>query len=710
MNDLAGKNNHVLLLLDKDSSQETTFYLTEGIYFIGRHSNNSIRLNSPSVSRHHATLMRRDSANGESSYILIDGDLEGKRSQNGTLVNGKKIIYHSLKDGDLIVFGSPENQAIYKAEKSNNILGSHRNLTLGTLSGNIDREKLQNTLIISELNLKNNLEKYDIKRLASFPELSPNPILEFDLQGKIIYYNPSAKLCFEELLNQPTSENPLIKDLNLLSRNHHGELIVREIEIEDKYYEQYIHYLSKEKVIRCYIFDVTARKNSEAKLKYQASHDSLTGIPNREFFYWQINKYLQENQESESLQPFAILFIDIDRFKNINDTLSHSVGDKLLEYFTHRLISVIPSNYFLARWGGDEFILIAPLELSDNNQSLAQTLTTRMTLAKAVAKNIINILREPFLIEKYSIFTTCSIGIALYPEDGSDEKHLIKNADIALYRAKRMGRNNFQFYSNTLNQEQMLLFELENSLYNSLKNEELFLTYQPQLNLKTNKIEGVEILLRWQHPILGIISPSKFIPLAEETGLIISIGEWVLQKACEEGKRWLDLGYPPIMIAVNVSGKQFQQDDFASKVKTILEQTQFNPEYLEIEITETVLMQDTEKTEAVIQELSGLGIKFSLDDFGTGYSSLSYLKRFPFNFIKIDQSFVADLGNNSQDQSLVSAIITLAKGYKMKVIAEGVETESQKAILKGFNCDLVQGWLVSMPLISEDFLAFMANQ
>lgn len=710
MNDLASKNNHVLLLLDKDSSQETTFYLTEGIYFIGRHSHNSIRLNSPSVSRHHATLMRRDSANGESSYILIDGDLEGKRSQNGTLVNGKKIIYHSLKDGDLIVFGSHENQAIYKQETSNNILGSHRNLTLGILSGNIDREKLQNTLIISELNLKNNLENYDIKRLASFPELSPNPILEFDLQGKIIYYNPSAKLCFGELLNQATSENPLIKDLNLLSRNHHGELIVREIEIEDKYYEQYIHYLSKEKVIRSYIFDVTARKNSEAKLKYQASHDSLTGIPNREFFYWQINKYLQENQESESLQPFAILFIDIDRFKNINDTLSHSVGDKLLEYFTHRLISVIPSNYFLARWGGDEFILIAPLELPDNNQSLAQTLTTRMTLAKAVAKNIINILREPFLIEKYSIFTTCSIGIALYPEDGSDEKHLIKNADIALYRAKRMGRNNFQFYSNTLNQEQMLLFELENSLYNSLKNEELFLTYQPQLNLKTNKIEGVEILLRWQHPVLGIISPSKFIPLAEETGLIISIGEWVLQKACEEGKRWLDLGYPPIMIAVNVSGKQFQQDDFASRVKTILEQTQFNPEYLEIEITETILMQDTEKTEAVIQELSGLGVKFSLDDFGTGYSSLSYLKKFPFNFIKVDQSFVAELGNNPQDQALVSAIITLAKGYKMKVIAEGVETESQKAILKQFDCDLVQGWLVSMPLINEDFLAFMANK
>lgn len=254
-----------------------------------------------------------------------------------------------------------------------------------------------------------------------------------------------------------------------------------------------------------------------------------------------------------------------------------------------------------------------------------------------------------------------------------------------------------------------LLFELENSLYNSLENKELFLTYQPQLNLKTNTLEGVEVLLRWQHPVLGVVSPSKFIPLAEETGLIISIGEWVLEMACEEGTRWLDLGYPPIMIAVNVSGKQFQQDNFADKVKEILIKTQFNPEYLEIEITESILMQDSEKTETIIKELSGLGVKFSLDDFGTGYSSLSYLKKFPFNFIKIDKSFVTDLVTNFQDQALVSAIITLAKGYNMKVVAEGVEVETQKKILKNFRCDLIQGWLVSEPLIREDFMDFMAS-
>ncbi len=715
MNDLPNKNNHLLLFLCDGCAEGTTFQLTEGIYFIGRHSNNSIRLNSPSVSRHHATLMRKDFANGESNYILIDGDLEGKRSQNGTLVNGSKIVHHFLEDGDLITFGSGDNQAIYKQEISENknypqcdLASKTRAKEIGTTGGNLAREKLQDTLIVSELNLQNNLENYNIQRLASFPELSPNPILEFDSDGRIIYYNPSAKLCFEQLLTQEVSENPLIQGLNFIAENHQGELIIREIEINDKYYEQYVHYLSKEKVIRSYIFDITERKNSEAKLKYQALHDSLTGIPNRDFFYWQISKYLQENQEREFPQPFAILFIDIDRFKNINDTLSHTVGDKLLEYFTHRFISVIPSDYFLARWGGDEFILIAPLELKDDNNS-SETLTQRIVLTKKIAKTIINILREPFVIEKYTIFTTCSIGIAIYPEDGNDEKHLIKNADIALYRAKQMGRNNYQFYSNTLNQEQMLLFELENSLYNSLENEELFLTYQPQLNLKTNRIEGVEVLLRWQHPILGIISPSKFIPLAEETGLIISIGEWVLETACREGKRWLDLGFPPIMIAVNVSGKQFQQDNFAKKVKGILDKTRFNPAYLEIEITETILMHDTEKTEAITQELSSLGVKFSLDDFGTGYSSLSYLKKFPFNFIKIDQSFITELAINSQDQALVSAIITLAKGYNMKVIAEGVETENQKKILRDFQCDLIQGWLVSVSLINEDFTTFMAK-
>ncbi|BAQ60579.1 diguanylate cyclase/phosphodiesterase with PAS/PAC sensor [Geminocystis sp. NIES-3708] len=689
--------NHFLLLLPENFAEQIVISLTENIYSIGRHSDNNIKLNSGAVSRHHATLMKKDVTTGESSYILIDGDLNGKRSQNGILVNGKKTIHHHLEDGDVIVFGTSEIKAIYKKENVLSANLSDGNLSSKTLKKNtlssfdLSREKLQETLIISEENLSENLSDKDIKRLASFPELSPNPIIEFDFNGKVTYTNPAANLCFGELLIQDNLITPLTDGLNN-NDNKNKELTIREIKIEDKYFEQYIHYLSKENVIRSYIFDITRRKNYEEKLKYQAFHDSLTGIPNRDFFYWKLAIYLKEIKEQK--KELAIFFIDIDRFKNINETLNHTVGDKLLESFAQRLISCLPFDCFLARWGGDEFTLITPL---DHN----------LPSARNIADIIINSLKKPFLIEKYTVYVTCSIGISLYPEDGLDEQQLIKNADIALFRAKQMGKNNCQFYTSKLNREQTLLFELETTLYNALENQELFLNFQPQLDLKTNSISSVEVLLRWQHPNLGIVSPSKFIPLAEETGLILSIGKWVLETACIQGKKWHDLGYKNLIIAVNVSAKQFQQEDFTEQVKHILKKTQFNPQYLELEITESILMQEVSRTEFIINELSSLGVKFSLDDFGTGYSSFSYLKNFPFHIIKIDQSFVTDLVINKQDQALISAIITLAKGYNMMVVAEGVETEKQKLFLKQLQCDLIQGWLVSKPLKEEDFLVFL---
>jgi diguanylate cyclase (GGDEF)-like protein len=702
MNNLEQKKNHLLLLFPDNPAEKKILSLTESIYSVGRHSDSTIKLNSSSISRHHATLIRKDLGETENIYILIDGDLKGQRSQNGILVNGKKTIHHRLEDGDVIIFGENEHKAIYKQE--NNLekikVDSLSNSSSEKLTNNISsssklsREKLQDTLVISEENLHQNLTNKDIKRLASFPELSPNPIIEFDFDGNITYTNPAANLCFSDFLIASTNSNPLIAGLSDKPTDSSGGLIIREIKIDDRYFEQYVHYLSKENVIRTYIFDITERKNSEEKLKYQAFHDTLTGIPNRDFFYWKLTKLLKKRKINK--EKLAVLFIDIDRFKNINETLNHTTGDKLLESFAQRLTSCLPSYCFLSRWGGDEFTLIVPLE-------------ENLLTAKNIAEIIINSLKNPFLIGKYTIYVTCSIGIATYPDDGLEEKQLIKNADIALFRAKQMGKNNYQFYTTQLSQEQMLLFELENGLYNALENHELFLNFQPQFNLKTNIMSGVEVLLRWQHPTLGAISPSKFIPLAEETGLIISIGEWVLEKACIEGKKWQDLGYLPLLIAVNVSGKQFQQENFIEQVKNILNKTKFDPNYLEIEITETILMQDVEKTDLVIRELSALGVKFSLDDFGTGYSSLSYLKKFPFDTIKIDQSFVRDLEVNKQDQALVSAVITLAKGYNMKVIAEGVETENQKLLLKNLNCDMIQGWLVSKPLKQGDFSTFLTK-
>jgi diguanylate cyclase (GGDEF)-like protein len=689
------KKNHFLLLLPDNLSSESVIYLTESLYSIGRHFDNNIILNSGTISRHHGTLMRKDLGTGESTYILIDGDLKGKRSQNGILVNGKRTIHHQLKDGDIIVFGTSQIKAIYQEENTlpeeftGDLLSKEQEKKKSS-SADLMREKLQETLIISEENLSENLSEKEIKRLASFPELSPNPIIEFDFNGEITYTNPAANLSFGKLLTNHGFMNPLTGGLN--NNQIDKELIIREIKIKDKYFEQYIHYLSKENVIRSYIFDITQRKNSEERLKYQAFHDSLTGIPNREFFYWKLATYLTEAKKEK--KPLAIFFIDIDRFKNINETLNHTIGDKLLASFCQRLISCLPCHCFLARWGGDEFTLIAPLD--DN-----------LPTAKNIADLIINNLKEPFFIEKYTVYITCSIGVSLYPENGLTEQQLIKNADIALFRAKKMGKNNCQFYTTKLSDKQTLLFELESTLYNAIENEELFLNFQPQLDLKTNHISGVEVLLRWQNPNLGIISPTKFIPLAEETGLILSIGKWVLETACIQGKKWHDLGYQNLIIAVNVSGKQFQQEDFIEQVKIILDKTKFNPEYLELEITESILMQDFDQTEFIVNELSNLGVKFSLDDFGTGYSSFSYLKKFPFHIIKIDQSFVTDLAINKQDQALVTAIITLAKGYNMMVVAEGVETENQKAFLKNLKCDLIQGWLVSKPLNEEDFLAFL---
>ncbi len=697
MNNSHNKKNHFILLHPDNVSPQTIISLTESIYSIGRHSDNNIQLNSDAVSRYHGTLIRKDLATEESLYVLIDGDLKGKRSQNGILVNGKRIINHQLHDGDIIVFGTSEIKAIYQQES---VLPEDNFSPAGILSkiSKKDtpssfnfRERLQDTLIISEENLSENLSNKDINRLASFPELSPNPIIEFDFNGKIIYTNPAANLSFGELLTDDIFINPLTSGLNN-SNQINKELIIREIKVQDKYFEQYIHYLSRENVVRSYIFDITSRKNSEAKLKYQAYHDSLTGIPNREFFYWELTKYLGKKEEQK--KSLAIFFIDIDRFKNINETLNHTVGDKLLEGFSQRLVSCLPSNCFLARWGGDEFTVIAPLD--DDLPS-----------ARNVADLILNSLREPFLVEKYTVFVTCSIGIAVYPDNGLDEQKLIKNADIALFRAKQMGKNNCQFYTTKLSQEQTLLFELENSLYNALENKELFLNFQPQLDLKINRISGVEVLLRWRHPSLDMVSPAKFIPLAEETGLIIPIGKWVLENACIYGKKWHDLGYKNLIIAVNVSVKQFQQEDFVEQVKDILDKTQFDPQYLELEITESLLMQDVTRTELIIGELSSLGVKFSLDDFGTGYSSFGYLKKFPFHIIKIDQSFIVDLAVNKQDQALVSAVITLAKGYNMMVVAEGVEMENQKKLLKHLNCDIIQGWLLSKPLKEEDFLAFL---
>jgi diguanylate cyclase (GGDEF)-like protein len=429
-------------------------------------------------------------------------------------------------------------------------------------------------------------------------------------------------------------------------------------------------------------------------LRYQSLHDSLTGLPNRDFFYQKLSLFIQKTEQNN--QQIAILFIDLDRFKNINDTLNHNIGDQLLQSFTNRLITTLDKNIFISRWGGDEFTLITP-----NFQSREEI--------EAIAKQIKNSFQEPFLIENHTLYVSASIGISIYPQNAQNEDILIKKADAALYKAKELGRNNYQFYITQVNSDASFNFKLENSLYKALENNQLFLCYQPQINVKTGKIHGLEALLRWEHPELGLISPAKFIPLAEETGLILSIGKWVLETVCHQNKTWQNEGLPPLKIAVNLSALQFQENNFIDIILKILEKTTLAPQFLELEITEGLLMQDVESANQIIRSLLAKGVTFSLDDFGTGYSSLGYLKKFPFHTIKIDKSFIKDLQDNKRDFALISAIITIARGFDMIVIAEGVETEQQLKVLRSLDCEIVQGWLFSKPLNTEQIPDFISN-
>lgn len=701
MNDNQKTISHILYLEEEYSKQ--SIFLEDEVYSIGRYSDSSIRLNSQEVSRHHATLIKKKFTDYQSFYLLIDGDLQGKRSQNGILVNGKPTIRHQLKHGDVIFFGGKNIRAIYQIQELHKAnINSQEQLSqndsevffdLPITNLNFSRQQLQNTLISSEQNIKETLKKSDLTRLSSFPELCPNPIIEIDWQGNITYLNPAAKLNFDDL-SILKLKHSLLSGLIPNRQNLQGKLLTREIKINEKIFEQYIHYLSENDLIRSYIFDITKRKQSEEMLRYHSLHDSLTGLPNRDFFYQELNTLLDLADKNN--EKIALLFVDLDRFKNINDTLNHHVGDKLLQSFTYRVLSCLSTDIFVSRWGGDEFTLII------------KNFHTREEVEK-IAISIKNSLKEPFSLLNYTLHITASIGISIYPQDAKNSDILINNADAALYRAKEQGRNNYKFYLSPVNQEKTFLLQLENSLYQALENNQFFLCYQPQINIATGKIHGLETLIRWEHPELGLISPSKFIPLAEETGLIIPIGEWVLETACRQNKAWQNAGLPSLRVAINLSPLQFQQDNFTEMVIKVLEKTKLDPQFLELEITESILMQDVESANKIINELLDIGVTFSLDDFGTGYSSLGYLKKFPFHTIKIDQSFIQDLSNNQKDLAIISAVVTIAKGFNMIVIAEGVETEEQLNFLKNLDCKIIQGMLFSGPLKTEDIPLFIQN-
>jgi diguanylate cyclase (GGDEF)-like protein len=428
------------------------------------------------------------------------------------------------------------------------------------------------------------------------------------------------------------------------------------------------------------------REKAEARIKYLANHDSLTNLANRAAFNQLLSFSIKNARRYE--RKCAILFIDLDRFKLINDSLGHAAGDALLIEMAKRLRSVVRSSDVVARLGGDEFMILLN-EIAGRQQ------------AEAVAHHLLSTFSAPMVLSGHECRVTASIGIAMFPDDGEDEQTLMKNADIAMYYAKGEGKNDVRFFSAEIKTQSIDRLKIESSLQHAVERNEFCLHYQPKLDVITGKIAGVEALLRWTHPELGLLPPMQFIPLAEETGLIVMIGKWVLNTACVQNMAWQRAGLPPVSMAINVSPRQFSDMNLLQDIDDALALSGMDPKYLQIEITESMVMLNIERTIRVLDAIQSRGVRLAIDDFGTGYSSMSMLKRFPIDTIKIDRSFVRDLPENSEDKAIAQAIISMGKALGLTIVAEGVETREQDAFLRAHACDEIQGYLFSRPLLPE---------
>ncbi|MEK0312517.1 putative bifunctional diguanylate cyclase/phosphodiesterase [Cohnella sp. 56] len=440
--------------------------------------------------------------------------------------------------------------------------------------------------------------------------------------------------------------------------------------------------------------DITERKQTEWQMNYMAHHDDLTGLPNRRLFEQQLNKAISEHRQIGA--SAAVLFLDVDRFKLVNDSQGHDVGDLLLRSTAERLRGAVKDEGIVARLGGDEFSVLLTGGISRE-------------AARDIASRIIRELDIPFSLRGKDVHITASIGIALYPEDGDSLITLMKNADTAMYSAKEDGKNTFHFYNQAMNDSLSERVQLENELRKALDRDEFFLVYQPQVDIATGAIVGVEALIRWRHGKKGLISPDAFIPLAEETGMIVAIGEWVLRTACSQTMRWCRSDIGPLRMSVNLSSRQFLSPDFSESVARVMRETGMAPELLDLEITESMTLDVNRSIETLLQ-LKRLGVSISIDDFGTGYSSLSYLKSFPVDRLKIDQSFIRQMQSDTNDRSIVATIIALAHNLNLQVVAEGVETDGQSDFLASHGCDEMQGYLISKPLAESELERFMAQK
>jgi len=446
--------------------------------------------------------------------------------------------------------------------------------------------------------------------------------------------------------------------------------------------------------------DATAQREAEEKIRFLVQYDRLTQLPNRSLLIERLETAVERARRHRDL--VAVLLLDIDQFKRINDSLGHRAGDELLRQVAGRLgkclrrtdVVARPDDYVVARLGGDEFILL--LEEIRRAEDAAR-----------VARRIFDAFRDPFEIDGRELFVTVSIGIAVYPMDGSDSDALLKNADTAMYHAKEQGRNRFQFYSESMNASAFTRLMLENSLRRALEREEFSVHYQPQIDVETGRLVGVEALVRWSHPELGMVSPAEFVPIAEETGLIVSVGEWVMKRACLDTQKWHKTIHPALRLSVNVSGVQFMEENFCDKVFQVLDLSGLPPELLVLEVTESVVMGNVDKTVGNLKRLKSMGLRLAIDDFGTGYSSLAYLKRFPLDYLKIDRSFMRDIPNDTDNAAIARAVVAIARSLGLRVVAEGIETEAQDRFIREIGCQEGQGYLYGRPVPGEKMAALL---
>jgi diguanylate cyclase (GGDEF)-like protein/PAS domain S-box-containing protein len=434
--------------------------------------------------------------------------------------------------------------------------------------------------------------------------------------------------------------------------------------------------------------DVSVARSMVLEMSHLAQHDVLTDLPNRMLLNDRLSQAISFARRNQHL--LAVLFLDLDGFKHINDSLGHAVGDKLLQSVAARLLTCVRKSDTVSRQGGDEFVILLP--------EVAHAADVAVSAAKIVVE-----IRKPHRVEEHDLCVTASIGLSTYPDDGQDAETLIKNADTAMYHAKQSGRDNFQFFKSDMSLRAVERQSLEGQLRYALERHELVLHYQPKINLRTGAITSVEALVRWQHPQRGLLLPGQFLTIAEDTGLIVPIGQWVLSEACRQMREWLDAGVLAVPVAVNISSLEFRGDHFLDGVRAALSKSHLDPRYLELELTETVLMRHAESTAYALAQLKALGVRLAVDDFGTGYSSLSYLTRFPIDALKLDQSFVRGIADSAENAIVVKAVISMGKSLKHRVIAEGVETQEQLNFLQSHNCDEGQGYFFSRPEPAQDF-------